>query len=101
MDQILSNFIPYSNPYVVISWPVPYNLTGLTDLREIRSEVNWSGNVSLTYPIEQQPTQPARVAADTSFTIKGWLFPYKPVTTAKNIWYVNTNVTAVTGLEYM
>ena len=99
MDQILSNFIPYSNPYIIISWPVPLDLTGLTDLREIRSEVLWSGSVSMEYPVEQQPTQPARITADTSFTIKGCLFPYKPVTTVKNIYYVNTHVTAVTGLE--
>lgn len=99
MDQIISNFVPYSNPYVILSWPVPSGILG--DLQEIRSEVMWSGDVSLEYPVEIQPNQPTRVTADTSFTIKGWLFPYKPTTKVKNIYYVNTNVTAVTGLEYM
>ena len=99
MDQIVSNFVPYSNPYVVISWPVPAAIS--SSLREIRSEVLWGGSVSLTYPTESQGNQPTRCVADTTFTIKGWVFPYKPVTQVKNIYYVNTNITAVSGLEYM
>ena len=69
MDQILSNFVPYSDPYFVISWTregLPYN--------EIRTEVLWSGNLSLTYPMDLNNNQPARVTCDTGFTIKGWLF---------------------------
>jgi hypothetical protein len=73
MDQILSNFIPFCNPYVVISWKVPEKFALAKD-QEIRSEVLWSGEVSLDYPVETNGSQKARVTADTSFTIKGWLF---------------------------
>ena len=55
----------------------------------------------MEYPVELQSSQPTRVTGDTSFTIKGWLFQYNPITTTKNIYYINTNITAVTGLEYM
>ena len=40
MDQILSNFVPYSDPYFIISWA----RDGLPD-REIRTEVLWSGKI--------------------------------------------------------
>ena len=40
MDQIVSNFVPYSNPYVIISWPVPTGLLG--SLQEIRSAVSYT-----------------------------------------------------------
>jgi len=73
MDQILSNFVPFCNPYVVISWKVPEKFRLAKD-QEIRSEVLWNGDVSLDYPIETTGAQKARVTADTSFTIKGWLF---------------------------
>ena len=23
VDQIISNFAPYNNPYIILSWPVP------------------------------------------------------------------------------
>lgn len=69
MDQILSNFVPYNDPYFIISW-TRQGMAGL----EIRSEVLWSGTLNMTYPVEQTPTNPTRVICDTSFTIKGWLF---------------------------
>ena len=69
MDQILSNFIPYCDPYIIISWKLPF-----ANNYELRSEVLWSGDVKLTYPDDLKPTSPFRLVADTSFTIKGWLF---------------------------
>lgn len=99
MDQILSNFIPYSNPYIIISWKLPSKLTNQTV--EIRSQVEWSGDVSLEYPSELTSDQPARVTADTSFTIKGWLFPYTSSLSADNIFYVKTHITPLTGFEYI
>lgn len=69
MDQILSNFVPYSDPYFIISW----TRDGLPN-KEIRTEVLWSGQLNLSYPTDLNNNQPARVACDTSFTIKGWLF---------------------------
>jgi hypothetical protein len=47
MDQILSNFVVYSNPYIVISWKLPSTFTNETI--EIRSEVLWDGSISLSY----------------------------------------------------
>ncbi len=99
MDQILSNFIPYSNPYIVISWPLPEKIAG--EIQEIRSEVEWSGNIDVTYPTDLEPTQVARIAADTNFTIKGWLFPDKKQSDGQNILYVDTRFTPVTGFDYI
>lgn len=72
MDQIMSNFIPYNDPYIVISWKVPKEF--LVTEQEIRSEVLWTGDVSVEYPTNLESTSPYRITADTSFTIKGWLF---------------------------
>tara|TARA_Y100000310_G_scaffold341702_1_gene441719 strand:- start:1262 stop:1912 length:651 start_codon:yes stop_codon:yes gene_type:complete len=99
MDQILSNFIPYNNPYIIISWKVPEQIS--PHVKEIRSEVMWSGSVSLDYPAEIEPTAAYRLTADTSFTIKGWLFPEKTETDGPRIFYVDTNITPVTGLGYI
>jgi uncharacterized membrane protein len=76
MDQILSNFIPYCDPYIVISWKLPVgNHTKKQNYPyEIRSEILWGGTVNVTYPIELQGNQAFKVVADTSFTIKGWMF---------------------------
>jgi hypothetical protein len=96
MDQILSNFIPYTNPYVIISWPVPKDLVSLVQAQEIRSEVLWDGNISLSYPIELRASEKARVVADTKFTIKGWIFPASE-TVVDNIYKVDSNFYAVSS----
>lgn len=69
MDQILSHLLPYINPYFTISWRTP----GRPD-EEIRSNVYWNGSANITYPIDLQSSQVARVVADLSFVFKGWLF---------------------------
>ena len=96
MDQILSNFIPYNNPYITISWPVPTEL--LQTEQEIRSEVLWSGNINIDYPVSISNSDPYRISADTSFTIKSWLFRHKddPV---GNIFTVNSFFTALSGID--
>lgn len=99
MDQILSNFVVYSNPYIVISWKLPNTFTNETV--EIRSEVLWDGNIALNYPDELQANTTARITADTSFTIKGWLFPYSSSLSGSNIFTVDTNFTALTGFDYI
>jgi hypothetical protein len=73
MDQIITNFVPYFDPYIVISWRTP-----AVPEQEIRSVVNWSGNIGLTYPTDINSTVVARVQADTQFTIKGWMFKAEP-----------------------
>jgi hypothetical protein len=100
MDQILSNFITYTNPYIIISWKTPSTFTNETI--ELRSEVSWSGDVSLQYPVELQASGKARVTADTAFTIKGWLWPAAPVSlSASNIYNVTSNFTPLTGFNYI
>jgi len=96
MDQILSNFIPYNNPYIIISWKVPLDLSssGFAIPQEIRSEVLWSGSVNLNYPTDITANEKYKISGDTSFTIKGWLFPaaQDPV---GNIFYIDSNFYAV------
>jgi hypothetical protein len=101
MDQILGNFIPYNNPYIIIAWKVPEKFTGYT--QEIRTEVLWDGNISLNYPVEVNNSQKAQIIAETTFTIKGWLFPYHDGEKLKNIFTVNADFYATkteTVLEY-
>ena len=99
MDQILSNFAVYSNPYIVISWTVPDTFTSETV--ELRSEVLWSGDISLDYPLELQQNTTARITADTSFTIKGWLWPSSNTLSGSNIFTIDSNFTPVTGFDYI
>ena len=98
MDQILSNFIPYNNPYIIISWPVPKGLSNLSEFQEIRSEVLWSGNINMSYPLELQASNKARITADTTFTIKGWIFPAAQ-NNVGNIYTVTSNFYPVSGTE--
>ena len=90
MDQILSNFVPYSNPYLIISWKIPFEF-GLPELSEIRSEVLWSGSISLEQPIELQAADKPRFQSTTNFTIKGWLFPSAAKNQYKNIYFIDAN----------
>ena len=89
MDQILSNFIPYSNPYVVIAWKIP-DAMGIATAHEIRSQVLWSGSMTMDYPTDTTKSDKYRIEAATSFTIKGWLFP-KEMPKQQNVFFINTN----------
>jgi hypothetical protein len=95
IEQIISNFAPYNDPYIILSWKLPAEFTG-TD-QEIRSEVLWDGNLALNYPEELSASEPFRVACDTSFTVKTWLFKKasKPIT---NIHKITTNMTPVSDI---
>ena len=66
--------------------------------QEIRTEVAWSETVSLNYPTDLPAETPFRVTADTTFTIKGWLFP-KDKDPAGNIFTIDTNFIPVSGFE--
>ena len=92
IDQIISNFVPFCNPYVIISWFMPKAFDLSAD-QEIRSEVLWNGNLSMNYPVELVASQKARVTADTSFTIKGWLFKDEAAP-AGNIFFIDQNFVA-------
>lgn len=94
MDQILSNFIPYNNPYIILSWKEPTNTPA--QVVEIRSEVLWNGSISLNEPTDISYSDKFRVVADTSFTIKGWLFRNKNET-ANPIYFIDANFIATRG----
>lgn len=72
IDQIITNWAPYFDPYIIIEWRVP-NFGHL-----IKTPVEWSGSVNMTYPVDIAAETPYRITADTSFTIKGWLFKAQP-----------------------
>lgn len=90
MDQIISNFVPYSNPYIILSWKVPADILGNAVPQEIRSEVLWDGGITLSYPTDIASNEKYRIVGDTAFTIKGWLFPYVS-NPAGNIYSINAN----------
>ena len=92
IEQIISNFAPYSDPYIVISWKLPEEFSQYD--QEIRSEVMWDGNVSMSYPDSLGATEPYRLSCDTSFTIRTWLFKQIGAP-AKNIYKITANMTPV------
>jgi hypothetical protein len=96
MDQILSNFIPHNDPYIIISWKIPSDF--VTTEQEIRSEVLWDGNLGMSYPTDLPSTTPYRISADTSFTIKGWLFKEKQLSVG-NIYSIDSFFTPINILE--
>lgn len=109
MEQILSNFIPYSDPYIVLAWKEPVSDDRSSDVIEIRSEVLWDQNINLNTPTETTYSDKFRIIADTTFTIKGWLFRTKNETSSP-IYFIDTNfintspdysfAPALTSLDY-
>jgi T4-like virus Myoviridae tail sheath stabiliser len=92
MDQILSNFVPWSDPYFVIS------VTNETmPNTEIRNEVLWDGNLKMTYPTDIQSNDRYRLTCDTTFTIKGWLFKSE-VGPVGRVFKVDSNFYAVSAI---
>lgn len=101
MDQILSNFIPFNNPYIILSWTTP-KIFNLPYTQEIRTEVLWNGGINFEYPTDINGQQKALIVANTGFTIKGWLFP-DPQDPVNNIFRIDVGMTAVssgTSLAY-
>ena len=93
VDQIVSNFVPYNNPYIILTWKVPEEYGAEYD-QEIRSEVLWSGNLNYSTPTDTTFSEKFRITVDTSFTIKGWLFPEEKDTVG-NIYKIDNNFIAV------
>jgi len=115
MDQIISNFVPYTNPYIVLAWrePVDQSLLSAGEVPfnpiEIRSEVLWSQTINMNTPKDTTYSDKFRIVADTSFTIKGWMFRNKNDRT-NPIYFIDTNfintdksysfAPAITALDY-
>jgi len=74
VDQIIQNFATVCNPYFVVSWKIPEEF-GLDFTDELRVQIEWAGNISYTTPTTLGIDDKYRISADTTFTIKGWLFP--------------------------
>jgi hypothetical protein len=73
IDQIIQNFVVNCNPYIIVSWKIPDDFE-LPFLDEIRSEIQWTGDISYNNPKDLSPDVKWRISADTTFTVKGWLF---------------------------
>ncbi len=91
VEQIISNFAPYTNPYIILTWREPSERE--EDI-EIRSEVLWNESVSLNTPTETTYSDKFRIVADTSFTIKTWLFKNQNTDSAP-IYFIENNLVAV------
>jgi len=91
-DQIITNILPYFDPYIEISWRIP----DVTDY-EIRSKVIWSGNVTTQYPTDLNANQTAKIQGDTSFTFQGWLFKSIPEADG-NIFKILVDYSTLPGL---
>lgn len=87
MEQIVTNFAPYSNPYIIIAWKEP---STRTETIEIRTEVLWNKNITMNNPTDTSFSDKFRVVADTSFTIKGWLFREK-ASSSVPIYFIEQN----------
>lgn len=77
IDQIISNFVAYTNPYFVLAWKIP-EAFGQNVVSEIRSTVNWSENVQYEYPSNIAYSEKFNVIANTSFEIETFLFSDVP-----------------------
>tara|TARA_R110002167_G_scaffold98020_8_gene258405 strand:+ start:23043 stop:24077 length:1035 start_codon:yes stop_codon:yes gene_type:complete len=98
VDQIVSNFIPWCNPYFIIAWKVPEDF-GMDFVDELRSEVSWGGTVDFENPTNIDNTDKYKIVGNTTFTIKGWIFPALETPSAP-IYVVNPNFISVnTGAD--
>jgi hypothetical protein len=75
--QILTNFIPYTNPYIYVQMQEPF--TG----REMRCPVEWNGQIPLVVSDELTPTDNNRYKATTGFMFKTWIFKSKEEAVSK------------------
>lgn len=75
--QILTNFIPYTNPYIYVKMQEPF--TG----KELRCPVEWNGQIPLNVADELTPSDNNRYKASTGFTYKTWIFKAKEEEVAK------------------
>lgn len=96
IEQIMSNFIPYNDPYIMLSWKLPEEF--FPKDQEIRSEVMWSGNLNMNYPDDLSGNESYRLGCDTSFTIKTWLFKKAPKDPVSTIYKITTNMS--TDLDF-
>ena len=91
LDQIITCIFSNFYPYIVISYKHP-------DLgHEVRCVVMWDGNINFTYPIDVPAETSYRIAADSSFTVQGWIYrnASNPVGIIYNIPTTFTSVSSI------
>jgi hypothetical protein len=91
MLQILSNWIPYTDPYIYIDVEDP------STAQIIRTKVTWNQNININQELDN-PEATFRTGFDTSFTIDGYLFK-KVLPDAERICKITTNFSSVTALN--
>lgn len=89
LDQIVSNIVSYFNPYIIISWKIPDEF-GMDFIDELRTEVTWSGAMDFENPTNIANSDKYKIVGNTSFTIKGWIFPALETPIAP-IYVINSN----------
>jgi hypothetical protein len=104
IDQIISNFAAYANPYITITWEVPDDV-GLPASMPINSKVEWSGNINLEYNNDINYSNRSVITADTTFTVEGWLFkeavdPLDNIFKITRNFYSNQNLSAGNFITY-
>lgn len=83
--QLMTNFMAYSNPYIVISMVEPWSN------QQIQSQIIWDGSISMETPEETQINEVhQRYVASTNFTFQTWIFKAQETVT-KNICRINQN----------
>lgn len=89
--QIMSNWVPYTDPYIYIDVKDPS-----TD-QIIRTKVRWNEQLSINQELDNPEGKTFRIGFDTSFTIYGYLF--KPVEDpAGMICTITTNFHSISSL---
>ena len=91
MDQLVTNFVPYFDPYIMLSWKHP--MTG----QEIQMKAVWNEQLTYDYPDNLEPNTPWELRVFTSFTLEGWLFKgdQRPIGRILNIYSTFTPVQTI------
>lgn len=91
IDQMITNFVPYFDPYIMLSWKHP--ITG----QEIQMKAVWNEQLTHEYPDNLEPTAPWQYGVSTSFTLEGWLFKgdQRPIGRILNIYSTFTPVKTI------
>lgn len=91
MLQILSNWVPYTDPYIYIDVEDP------STSQVIRTKVRWNESITINQELDN-PEATFRTGFDTGFTIYGYLFK-KIIPDADRICKITTNFSSVTALN--
>jgi hypothetical protein len=69
IDQMVTNWVPFFNPSIYISWPNP------SGNGNIKAPLTWDGDINIEYPVDIDETEPYRIIAEATFVLKMWIYP--------------------------